>query len=105
MKTAWFNGSFISHTDTAVCLRDRGLMLGDGVFETLYCRAETIEYYDNHINRLQKSLHKLAIPLKLDAEKIALTIKKLLHDNAIKEGVARITITCLLYTSPSPRDS
>ncbi|MDU0355309.1 aminodeoxychorismate lyase [Paraglaciecola aquimarina] len=51
------NGQF----QTEISITDRALQYGDGCFTTIACRNGCLEFYDDHIQRLKTSCHKLAI--------------------------------------------
>jgi 4-amino-4-deoxychorismate lyase len=47
----------------AVDPRDRGLAYGDGLFETMACRAGRIRWIEYHLDRLSYGARRLSIPL------------------------------------------
>ncbi len=49
------------HIGTQIDISDRGLQYGDGVFETLVFRANTVEFLEAHLARLQQGCARLAI--------------------------------------------
>jgi 4-amino-4-deoxychorismate lyase len=61
-----FGGSravcFVDGRPGGVDPRDRGLAYGDGLFETMLCRAGTIRWIDYHLERLVHGCRRLAIP-------------------------------------------
>ncbi len=46
-----------------VAVGDRGLQYGDGLFETFAVRDGAPEYWDRHMQRLQKGAERLGIPM------------------------------------------
>ena len=51
------NGKSVSH----ISVEDRGLLYGDGLFETILCEQGQPVLFDEHIRRLQKGCKKLHI--------------------------------------------
>jgi branched-chain amino acid aminotransferase len=58
----WINGERQADDGPHVSARDRGLTLGDGVFETMRARNGTIFRVGRHLARLERSLTVLEIP-------------------------------------------
>ena len=76
-RIAYVNGRYLAHSQASVHVEDRGYQFGDGIYEVvLVVNGQPVDY-DGHLERLYKSLNSI----RMDAP-----------------------ISCLLYTSPSPRD-
>ena len=56
----WLNGNY-QDAEQAISIKERGFLLGDGVFETLLVRDGTPAFLDPHLARLQKGLATLRI--------------------------------------------
>jgi len=50
----------------SLCVDDRGLAYGDGLFETMRCRAGAIPLLERHLARLAESASRLRIPIDVD---------------------------------------
>ncbi|MBC54055.1 MAG: aminodeoxychorismate lyase [Gammaproteobacteria bacterium] len=107
-----------------VPVTDRGLLYGDGVFETLAYRQQQILQLTAHLQRLQVSCERLGIPI--DRRDIERQIARLLSclpsgADAPTEGVIKIIVTrgdggrgyaplaspdarCLIQFHPMPAD-
>ncbi len=74
---------------------DRGLLLGDGVFETLRCYNGKPFALSQHLDRLSKGLAALEISYALNRQSIFDIIQQLLSENSLlnKDASVRITIT------------
>lgn len=69
---------------------DRGLLYGDGVFETLAVQNGSCQYWSRHLARLQAGCKRLAIPA-VDAERLADDARRLVASAA--QGVLKIIVT------------
>ena len=69
---------------------DRGLLYGDGVFETLAVQDGRCRYWIQHLARLQAGCERLAIPV-VDAELLAAEAGRLLA--GVAQGVLKIIVT------------
>ena len=65
MSTVWFNGRFV---DGALPLdpHDRGLLLGDGVFETIAVINHKPLWLDEHLQRMSHGAAELGIPFNAE---------------------------------------
>ncbi|OGV50568.1 MAG: hypothetical protein A3F46_01790 [Legionellales bacterium RIFCSPHIGHO2_12_FULL_42_9] len=90
-----FNGQVIPATEPCIQTNDRGLTLGDGLFETILIRKSSIPALAYHWKRLETSapIIGLSIPFPsntLETMLLALIEKNNLHD---KIAGARLTLT------------
>ena len=79
------NGLEQGHVDA----RDRGLLLGDGLFETLRLRDGRPQLWRYHLARLQWGLERLGLPVQPEATLLAELARVAPHG----ECMARVTIT------------
>jgi branched-chain amino acid aminotransferase len=62
LLACWVNGEPVAPDGPAIAPRDRGLTLGDGVFETLPVYRGRVFRLDRHLDRLRRGLAALQIP-------------------------------------------
>ena len=91
----YLNGKYLDKKKSYISSQDRGLLLGDGLFETMLYKDKKLILYDFHINRLNRSLKKVFIDFKFNKQDYK---KKIIHlikkNNLISKSVSvRITIT------------
>ncbi|WP_187368324.1 aminotransferase class IV [Nonomuraea terrae] len=97
----WVNGELIDPAQASVSVFDHGLMVGDGVFETIKIVGGKSFALTRHLDRLALSAQRMDLP-EPDLEAIADGIAKLL-DAAPAWQLGRIRVT---YTSgPGPLGS
>ena len=97
----FLNGRLVSRDEAAIDPADRGLLLGDGLFETLRCEAGAAVGLDAHLARMSEGAAALAIPFSKDNEDLANAIPMLLKANDLDRGAAALRIT--LTRGPGPR--
>lgn len=85
----WFDGALHDQSVAPVDLTDRGLTLGDGLFETLLVRNGRGFLREAHLGRLKAGAEVLAIPF--DAAAASRALDGLAE--AIGEGSLRLTLT------------
>jgi len=85
----WLNGKKLQETSAFFDLRDRGLLLGDGVFDTsLVLNGETV-FKEHHLERLLASCDFLG--LTPDRSALASTID--IAASEVGKGALRVTVT------------
>jgi branched-chain amino acid aminotransferase len=87
---AWWDGEVREGSVAPFDLTDRGLTLGDGLFETMLACGGAIDQLDAHVARLTGSAGALAIPSDPDAIRAAALA---LAARASQSSVIRITLT------------
>lgn len=91
MSFIFLNNKFIEEKHALISVFDRGLLYGDGLFETFKSKKGNIILFKEHIARLKKSLKTLKIEMpKVDFEK---KIKTLLKKNNLLNCNANVRIT------------
>ena len=93
MAKAWLNGQLIDVDEAALPVSDRGLTLGDGLFETLKVRDGVPLRLDQHLTRLTVSANVLAIPIPYEQAQIWAAIQKTVQENQLQNAAVRITVT------------
>lgn len=87
----WKNGEVVS-ADGAVDAFDRGVMLGDGLFETMAIRDGAPLRLNRHLTRLTQGLDVLGITVDIDAADVQRGAAALADANGVAEGALRLTI-------------
>jgi 4-amino-4-deoxychorismate lyase len=83
--------------------RDRGLAYGDGLFETMACRAGTIRWIDYHLERLAHGCRRLAMPVPgLEAIKAELLSRCPPQGQAVVKLVVTRGVGERGYRAPEP---
>jgi len=69
-----------------------GVFRAKGVFETMLARDGKVVALDDHLKRLQRGLKYYQMSLHLSKDKLASTIKHLIHSNKIRSARVRLTV-------------
>ncbi|WP_233838459.1 aminotransferase class IV [Paraburkholderia sp. ZP32-5] len=86
----WFNGAITEHSEGRFDLSDRGLLLADGVFETVLVLDGRAVLLDEHLRRLASGCHQLQI--SWDPAIAAKAVNELVAA-APGDAVIRVTVT------------
>jgi branched-chain amino acid aminotransferase len=88
----WLNGRLLDEEDACVSVRDRGLLLGDGVFETLRSHKGRLPTLTAHIERLEAGAAVLAIPVP-PGDELARAARAVAREVHGEDARIRITVT------------
>jgi branched-chain amino acid aminotransferase len=89
----WLDGRLVAKKQARLDPADRGLLLADGLFETLLAQNGAIEHLIHHLQRLRNSATMLGIPLTYDAMAIAAGLDALLVATGLTQDLAALRIT------------
>lgn len=98
----WLNGQLVEEDSARIDPRDRGFLLGDGVFETMLVREGHIAFFEPHLLRLANAASQLAIPLSYTTQGLVHACEDLLSANELNK-VARASLRLTLTRGPAPR--
>jgi branched-chain amino acid aminotransferase len=89
----WLNGRLVAREQAHIDPADRGLLLGDGLFETLRAYRGHVFKLEEHLQRMAEGAVELGIPLPLDPPSIADAVRETLDANQVSDAAIRITLT------------
>lgn len=95
----WLNGRLLLAGRAQIDPSDRGLLLGDGLFETMRATNGAVPLLDRHLDRLHAAAEELDIPVPIDDEFLPDACASLLRANRLNDAVVRLTLT----RGPGPR--
>ncbi|MEQ8745989.1 aminotransferase class IV [Pyruvatibacter sp.] len=98
----WFNGKLAPASETCITPNDRGLLLGDGLFETLLALNGRIIRLDRHIARLAEGAAVMKIPLPYETRTLRTAARETLEANGLID-VPRASLRITLTRGPSER--
>jgi branched-chain amino acid aminotransferase len=87
----WHDGRIITDDRLTVDPSERGLLLGDGVFETIAVFGGKATWRADHLDRMLKGAEAFGIPIA--REKIESAIDAALHHAGDTHGILRVTLT------------
>ncbi len=90
---AYVNGRITPAEKAQVSVFDRGLVLGDGLFETLRATRGAPQFFSLHWRRLERSARRLKLRIPITAEKLTSLITLLCRKSRLDDAAVRITLT------------
>ena len=93
-QQVWLDGALVTAADAGVSAFDRGITLGEGVFETIKATHGRPFAVRRHLERLRRSAQALAIDVRWSDDELRAAIDAVLGDLATEPRVrVRITAT------------
>ena len=88
------NGTITSHVAAKLSLKNRGLLYGDAVFETIKAVNGQLFFWEDHYFRLMASMRilRMAIPMHFSMEFLENEIKKTIRAAAFDKQAVRIKL-------------
>jgi branched-chain amino acid aminotransferase len=98
----WIDGQLLPTERARVSPFDHGLLVGDGVFETVRVYGGRPFAWRRHVERLERSAHGLGLATP-DRETLRHAAESVLRANGLEEARVRITVTGGVQTLGSER--
>ena len=89
----YLNGKIAEEENTFIKPTDRGLTLGDGLFETIVAKNGELLKLEAHFARLRSGSKILQLPVPLTDEQLAEALLSVLKANNLTNAVLRLTLT------------
>lgn len=100
----WIDGEIHGPSAAGVSALDHGLLLGDGVFDTIAVRGGQPVFLERHLRRLRRGIDRLAIDRTPSDTELVSGVEELVNEAGLAEARIRITVTPGPGPGPSPRD-
>lgn len=92
-RYCYVNGRFLPHRDGAVHIEDRGYQFADGVYEVVTIANGKMVDEDPHLDRLERSLSELRMPMPMARAAMKLKLRELVQRNRLSEGLVYMQVT------------
>jgi D-alanine transaminase len=92
-RYAYVNGRYLPFREAKVHVEDRGYQFADGVYEVCEVRGGRLIDERRHIERLQRSLGELRIPMPMSVKALGVVLREVVARNRIGYGLVYLQIT------------
>jgi branched-chain amino acid aminotransferase len=103
-RIVYYNGNLLPVDNVAISPFNRGLLYGDGVFETLRAYSGQVFRLGQHVKRMHEGLQVLRIEPNWEAQSIDLAINELIKRNNLSDAALRISVFRGDGEGPEPRE-
>lgn len=96
-RWACIDGRFVREERAFVPVLDRGLLLGDGIFETVRVKAGVPEFFEEHYARFAESARIVRMRLPWSREALESLCARVCERSRLPDASVRITLTRGVY--------
>lgn len=99
-RISYANGQYIAHNEALVHIEDRGFQFADSVYEVIALMNGRFADQEGHLDRLERSLKELRIPMPMPRHALKLILKEMVRRNRLKNAALYLQVT----RGVAPRD-
>src|SRR3984957_832960 len=92
-RIAYVNGRYLPFREAKIHVEDRGYQFADGVYEVCEVRGGRLIDERRHIERLQRSLGELRIPLPMSVKALGVVLREVVAKTRIGYGLVYLQIS------------
>src|ERR1700722_8655042 len=92
-RVAYVNGRYLPHGHAAVHIEDRGLQLGDSIYEVTNVLAGRPVDEEAHLDRLERSLGEIGMAMPMGRAALKLVMREMIARNRIENGLLYLQVT------------
>ena len=86
-RFAYVDGQYVPHASAAVHIEDRGYQFADAAYEVVAIMGGRILDFDPHMDRMERSLASLEIPVPMARMAFRAAMEELLRLNRLQNGI------------------
>jgi len=104
-RIAYVNGRYLRHGEAGVHIEDRGLQLGDSVYEVCRLADGCLFDVEEHLDRLERSLGEIEMAMPMERKALKAVMAETVRRNGIRDGLLCLQVTrgALRRDHPIPR--
>ncbi len=92
-RVAYVDGRYVRHGDAGVHIEDRGLQLGDSVYEVCLVSSGHLMDESEHLDRLERSLREIEVAMPMPRGPLALVMREVVRRNGVRDGLLYLQVT------------
>ena len=92
-RVAYVDGRYVAHGAAGVHIEDRGLQLGDAVYEVCAIVAGRLADMEEHLDRLERSLKEIEIAMPMGRAALKIVMRELVRRNRARDGFLYLQVT------------
>lgn len=92
-RIAYVNGRYLAHSEAGVHVEDRGLQLGDSVYEVCRVAGGRLVDEEEHLDRLERSLGEIAMAMPMGRAALKAVMGELARRNGYADAILYLQVT------------
>lgn len=99
-RVVYVNGRYLPYPQAGVHVEDRGFQFADAIYEVCEVKDGRLVDETRHMDRLERSLGELRIPLPMSRRALSLVLHETVRRNRVRTGLVYLQVT----RGMAPRD-
>lgn len=99
-RVVYVNGRYLPYAQAGVHVEDRGFQFADAIYEVCEVEAGALVDETRHMERLERSLGELRIPLPMSRRALGIVLREIIRRNRVQTGLVYLQVT----RGAAPRD-
>lgn len=99
-RIVYVNGRYLPYAQAGVHAEDRGFQFADAIYEVCEVRDAALVDRTRHMDRLERSLNELAIPLPMSRRALEIVLAETVKRNRVRTGLVYLQVS----RGAAPRD-
>lgn len=92
-RIAYVNGRYLPHGYAKVHIEDRGLQLGDSIYEVFGVLDNVLLDEPEHLDRMEHSLGEILMPMPVSRAAIGFILRETCRRNRVRDGMLYLQVT------------
>ena len=92
-RIAYVNGRYLPHAQAGVHVEDRGLQLGDAIYEVTNVMGGKPIDEEAHLDRMERSLREIGVAMPMSRAALKLVMREMIARNRIANGLLYLQVT------------
>ncbi len=92
-RIAYVNGRYLPHSAAGVHVEDRGLQLGDSIYEVVRVAGHRLIDEEPHLERMERSLREIGMDTPMGRAALKLVMRAVVARNRISDGILYLQVT------------
>lgn len=92
-RIAYVDGRYVRHGRAGVHIEDRGLQLGDSIYEVCAVVDGRLMDEAEHLDRLARSLGEIEMAMPMPRQALQLVLREVVRRNGVRDGLLYLQIT------------
>ena len=101
-RTAYVNGRYVRHGEAGVHIEDRGLQLGDSIYEVFAILNGRIHDEEEHLDRMERSLREIRMAMPMGRAALKITMRELVRRNRVRDGFLYLQVSRGMFKRDHP---
>jgi len=101
-RTAYVNGRYVRHGEAGVHVEDRGLQLGDSIYEVFAILNGRIHDEEEHLDRMERSLREIQMAMPMGRAALKITMRELVRRNRVRDGFLYLQVSRGMFKRDHP---